>query len=120
MDRETTEADSGIVENSQGSGDQCRAAEYWYRHLSASDLDVTTGEAAEHRRSVGGIGLVVEGQNKDAAADAPLQIGCRACGNNPASVQNDDLVGEMVSLFEVLGGEQNGGSVFDELFSDVP
>jgi hypothetical protein len=35
-------------------------------------------------------------------------------------VDHDDVVGQPLGLVEVLGGEQRGGAVGDELVDDVP
>ncbi len=49
-----------------------------------------------------------------------LQLGRGAAGDHAAVVDDDDPVGELVGLVEVLGREQQGDAVGDELSDHVP
>ena len=54
------------------------------------------------------------------AADLCLERGRRAGGDHPTAVEHDEVVGELVGLLEVLGGEQHGDAVGDERAHRVP
>ena len=41
-------------------------------------------------------------------------------GNDPTLVDHDDVVGELVGFFEVLGGEQHCRALSDEALDDAP
>ena len=52
--------------------------------------------------------------------NAPLEFGWGAFGDDAAVVEYGDLVGELVGLFEILGGEEDGDALGDELADDLP
>ncbi len=54
------------------------------------------------------------------AADLGLQLARRALCDGATVVDDDDVVGELIGLFEVLGGQQQRGAGGDELADDVP
>ena len=53
-------------------------------------------------------------------ADVRLQLVGGAVRNRAPVVEHDDVVGQLVGLVEVLGGEQDGGAVADEAAQHVP
>jgi hypothetical protein len=55
-----------------------------------------------------------------AAGDAALELVGGALGDQPAVVQQRDLVGELVGLLQVLGGEQDRGSAGHQVADDLP
>ena len=74
-------------------------------------------DQVDHRAHVGALGH----DDVDAvAADAGLELGGRALGDDPSGVDDDDAVGELVGLVEVLGGEQDRRAAGDELADGGP
>ena len=71
------------------------------------------------RPRAAGFGLA-ERDLEPGAADLRLELGRRAVGDHPTVVDDDDPVGELVGLVEVLGGQQQGHAVGDELADHVP
>lgn len=65
----------------------------------------------------GGVG---EAQADVAAGDEAFEFVGGAFGGDGGVVEEGDAVGELVGFFEVLGGEQDGGAVGDELADDLP
>ncbi|WP_413092561.1 hypothetical protein [Streptomyces phaeochromogenes] len=56
--------------------------------------------------------LAVSGLKFDmTAGDQPLQLGRGALGDQSASVEHTDPVGELIGLLQVLGGEKDGDPV---------
>ena len=55
-----------------------------------------------------------------AAPGLVLELERGALGDDPAVVDDDDVVGELVGLVEVLGGEEQGGAVAHEVAQHVP
>ena len=55
-----------------------------------------------------------------ATAGVGLQLVAGARGDHLPLVQHDDAVGELVGLLQVLGGEQDGGAVGDQLADRAP
>ena len=53
-------------------------------------------------------------------ADHPLEAVRGVVGDDPAVVDDADLVGQRVGLVQVLGGQQHGRSLGDEVADDVP
>ena len=53
-------------------------------------------------------------------ADAGLQLGRRAVRDRAAVVEHDDVVGELIGLFEVLRREDDRGAVLHEVAQHVP
>lgn len=54
------------------------------------------------------------------AAGAGLELVGGAAGDDAAVVDDRDVVGEVVGLLQVLGGQQQGGAAGDELLDDLP
>ena len=72
---------------------------------------------------VGGLGRpgpVGDPEGQQVAADPRLELVGGALGDHPAAVDHGDVVGQPVGLLHVLGGEQQGGAVADQLADDVP
>ena len=55
-----------------------------------------------------------------AARDTALQLGGCSFSDDPAAVEHRDLVGQMVGLVEVLGGEQDRDPGRGEFTNDLP
>ncbi len=53
-------------------------------------------------------------------ADGPLQLGRRALRDDPAVVDHHDVRGELIGLFQVLGGEHHRGAAVDHLANQLP
>ena len=53
-------------------------------------------------------------------ANASLQILRRTVGDGLAVIEHDDVIGHAVSFFEVLRGEDDGGSLADEVGEHLP
>ena len=56
----------------------------------------------------------------DRVAHARLEGRRRALGDHTAVVDDDDVVGETVGLLEVLGRQEEGGALADQLLDDFP
>ena len=54
------------------------------------------------------------------ATDLALERAGVAAGDDPAAVDDDDVVGEALGLVEVLRGEQDGGAAVDERVEHRP
>src|SRR5687768_9959939 len=54
------------------------------------------------------------------AADLRLELVGRAAGNDLSVIHDDDLVRKLISLFEVLRGEEKRGALAHEAADDVP
>ncbi len=54
------------------------------------------------------------------AADLPLERAGVAAGDDPAAVDDDDVVGEALGLVEVLRRQQQRGAAVDERVEHVP
>ncbi len=65
----------------------------------------------------GGVG---EPQSYVAAGDETFEFVGGAFGGDAAVVEDGDAVGELVRLFEVLGGEEDGDASGDECADDAP
>ena len=81
------------------------------------------GRGADPPDDLGGevqFGRVVHHDLDPIAADLRLQLVRGALGDHPSGVDHRDPVGQLVRLFEVLGGEQHGGAVPDEGAYGVP
>ena len=63
---------------------------------------------------------VLHVQLEHVCAHARLELARRAVRDHLAVVDDDDVVGELVGLVEVLGREQHGGAVGDELADEAP
>ena len=66
-----------------------------------------------------GCGTVSE-HLQSGAAGLPLELGGGSVGDRAAVIDDDDPVGELVGLVEVLRGQQQGHAVGDQLADDVP
>ena len=80
---------------------------------------VVAGDLAQ--RDGGGLvrGRVGEAQPDVSAGDEPLELLGGALGDDLAVVEHGDAVGEFVGLVQVLGGEEDGDAVGDELADDA-
>src|SRR5690606_36050852 len=72
------------------------------------------GGGAGGRRGVG------QRDADDGAAQARLELGGRALGDDPPVVDHRDAVGEAVGFLQVLGGEQQGRALGHQFGDDVP
>ena len=114
--------EAGLAQGQAGDGDPGRIERA--QHLGA-DLgpvldgqldDVVVDDAAPCRRAghQRGRTLAVSlSLSVTDTTDVPrlaFSCGRRALGDDPAVVDHDDVAGQAVGLFEVLGGEQHGGA----------
>ena len=76
-------------------------------HLLAAHLHAAHAAQRFHRPA-GGLGPAVDVGDDEVVADAALELGRRALGDQPAAVDDADPVGQFVRLFQVLGGEEDG------------
>src|SRR5690606_32086936 len=84
------------------------------------DRRLLGAEVGDDRDDLGDV-VLVDGDNVDPfAADLRLQLVGRALGDGRAGVDHHDVVGELLGLFEVLRGEQQGGAAADEIGDDAP
>ena len=100
------------------------------RAPSSDTGTVRTSRPVDSRRAAGHLGQdppdVVEpgrvgGPDLEAlAADDPLEPVGGVVGDDPAVVDDGDLVGQRVGLLQVLGGEQHGRAVGDQVADDLP
>ncbi len=67
-------------------------------------------------------GLLVIGERdlEPFAADHVLELVRRAVGDHSAVVDHRDPVGQAIGLVEVLGGQQHGGAVVDQVLDRLP
>ena len=63
---------------------------------------------------------VGEAQPDVRAGDAPFELLRRALGDDSASVEHGDPVGELVGLLQVLRGEHDGDALGDEVANEPP
>ena len=68
----------------------------------------------------GDVGAVVDDDLDALAADLRLQLVGGAAGDDPAVVDDGDAVGQLVGLFQVLGGEQEGRALAHPVADDLP
>ena len=66
------------------------------------------------------LGVVAERDLDHGRAEPRLELGCRALGDHRAVVDHHDAIGEVVGLFEVLGGEQHGRAALDQALDHPP
>ena len=78
-----------------------------------------SGSSRSPRASASRAG-VLDGELEPLAADLRLELVGRALGDDPAVVDDDDLVGQQVGLLEVLGGQQQRRPARDEALDDLP
>ena len=81
------------------------------------DLGAGAGEQLARRRQVGGVG---DRDDQAGVARLLLELQRRALRDDPAVVDHDDVVGELVGLFEVLRGQQQRGALGDEAAQHLP
>jgi hypothetical protein len=84
-------------------------------HLGRARAQVGHG-----RGGLGRPGPVDHPHRQQVAPDPRLELVGGALGDHPAAVDHRDVVGQPVRLLQVLGGEQQGGAVADQLADDVP
>ena len=90
------------------------------RTVAAVDLRQLARHAAERPRRLERLGLVGQVDLEALAADAVLELVGGAVGDHLAVVDDRDAVGEPVGLVEVLGGQQDGRAVGDEVLDRHP
>ena len=69
---------------------------------------------------MGGVRRVDDAHDEDVGADPGLEFGGGAFGGGAAVVDDGDALGQAVGLFEVLGGEQDGGACAAQFVDGVP
>lgn len=82
--------------------------------------DAVEAGLAQCLRHRGQFGRVRGPDLQGAAADLGLQLVDAAAGDDPALVDDGELVGELLGLFHVLGGEQHGRPLRDHALHLVP
>ena len=87
-------------------------------------LLVDTGRARPHAgerlHHASEVRAVLDVQLHDLAADLVLELVGGSQGDHGADVDHGDPVRELIGLFEVLGGEQQGGAFVLQLTDEVP
>src|SRR6266496_3600753 len=63
---------------------------------------------------------IYRADHQDLAADLRLELVRCAGGRDPAAVDHDDVVGELVGLLHVLGGEHDRDAVADQVPDHPP
>ena len=119
---DVVETDPGPVEQPEGVGQARRPVRDRHEQRSAAGVD-GRGLGADRREELldlGEAGGVGERELEALAADLPFELVGGALGDDPAVVDDDDLVREQVGLLEVLRREQQRGAAGDELLDDVP
>ena len=82
---------------------------------AASTCGLGAGDAGDDRGPPRAAWSGVDDDDVDlVAADLALERAGVAPGDDPAVVDDDDVVGQALGLLEVLGGEQDGGAPVDE------
>ncbi len=84
------------------------------------EVRAVRGERREEVQGAGAARGVGEGEGEAFAADAGLEGGGGALGDDPAVVDDGDGVGQLVGLLQVLGGEQHGGAGGDQFPYALP
>src|SRR5690242_13922648 len=82
-------------------------------------LVVPRGAVQDPRRRVE-VASAGEPEQDVAARDLALEFGGGAVGDDAALVEYRDLVGELVGLVEILGGEEHGDAIGYQTPDDVP
>ena len=80
----------------------------------AAVAPATAAKVREHRFGTQRIGFVGQFDLDYRAADARLELGWVPFGDDPASVNHHDAMGQAVGLVQVLRGKQHGGAVGHE------
>src|SRR5688500_12548354 len=81
---------------------------------------LTLGRARQQRDRARQRGPVADDYLDPLAADLRLELIGRAAGDDLSVVDHDDLVGQLIRLFEVLRGEEERGALPHEAADDVP
>src|SRR5690606_41919075 len=84
------------------------------------DVRHGVGQVGDDLRDGAGVGRVDRPDLQHLAADLRLQDGGRAVRDALPPVDDDDVVGELVGLLQVLRGEQHGDAVVGQAAHDVP
>ena len=109
-----------VVERSQHAHQLARAVGHLEVDGVPGALDRPDRERLDRRRGTRGAVLVAEADLDDGRAEARLQLGRRALGDDTATVDDDDVVGEAVGLLEVLRGEEDRRALLGQLLDDLP
>jgi hypothetical protein len=84
-------------------------------------VDVDLTDVGPHQLSRGvDLGAAADGDDEAGLAGLVLQLQRGALGDDPAVVDDDDAVGQLVGLVEVLGGEEQGRPVAHEVAQHTP
>ena len=107
------------IEFTHDLGEGSRTAEGW----NTEPEPLESGLFSRHRRQGPcrslAVGLV--DMDLDYIATEPIfEFIRRALGDQAALVDHSDTVGQLVGLVEVLSGEKDGGSTFNEVFDEIP
>ena len=89
-------------------------------HVDSVHLRLAVGDAGDGLHRGGDVVAAGDGDLDDVAANAVLQLIGGACRDDLSLVDDDDLVGELVGLLEVLRGEQQRGTTSHQRADDVP
>src|SRR5688572_5045198 len=81
---------------------------------------LTLGRAREQRDRARQLAPLADNYFDPLSADLRLELVGRTAGDDLSVVHHDDLVGELIRLFEVLRGEEKRGALAHETADDVP
>ena len=124
--------EAGFSDRESGEGDVRRVdATECVRGRRGTPVDREFSDGAVEVRGLGGdvadqfdaaprVGGVEEREHEHGVTQAGLQLLAGPLGDDLAVVEHDELFGETVGLFEVLGREEDRRSLLDQFFNDRP
>jgi len=92
------------------------------RQLDTGSINVRLlgGQVGQQASHGDGCLVAFDRQLEHGVAQVSLEVRRRPLGDHRAVVDDDDVLGEPVGLFEVLGGEEHGGATRNECLDHVP
>src|SRR5690606_34148090 len=108
-----------VVEATHHCGHEGCVGERCCDHLTV-DLGSRLGEAGHHRDHRAEVGGVLRAYDERPSIHLGLELVWCAGGDDPAVVNHDDFVGELVRLVQVLRRQQHGHALGDEPADEAP
>ena len=114
--------DAGGVEGAHSVDEHGRAARDRRGHLARVVVDrrVTVGDGTQRGSGGGELGPCGHHDLEAVTTDLGLELVAGSVRDHLATVDDDDVLRELVSLFEVLRREEHRGAVGDEVVDDLP